>query len=91
MYTLKCSNYNEIQMHLTPQESRTAFRVNASQIKKDIENDRSIIRCDIVEISEAGRQKAITASAESCPAESQPLPCGYIYLRRFARVYNLLE
>ena len=71
MYIVKCQNLTDVQMHLTPQQSKTAFRVNASQMKQTLESKGTPIKCDVVEISETGRQKLkeSMASEGSCPAE----------------------
>lgn len=89
MFYIKCNDLTDIQMHLTPQQVKTHFRVNASHVKEKVESKGDTLRCDVVEISEAGRELA-KASEVLCPAKSPPLPCGYTYLRRSALIYNLL-
>ena len=63
MYIVKCQSLSKIQLQLTPQQSKSPFRINAERTKDNIEKENLYKRVDIVEISPEGRQMLADAMA----------------------------
>lgn len=93
MYVIKCNNLSKIQLQLTPQQSRSHFRVNAEMTKDSIEAQNTHKRVDVVKISPEGYQmlaKAILSGSWGLD-QGHSQPSGHTYQVPPALRYSLPE
>lgn len=63
MFEVKCGRLSSVQLGLTPQESRSDFRINMERTKEHLEPMWTHTRIDVVEISPEGYQRLANAIA----------------------------